>query len=272
LIINAISLFSGIGAFELAASLVFGETYQTFQFVEIDYHAQHILLRHFPNIPIWSDIRSYHPPKPGQIGFPTVVLGGFPCLGTSNAGKRQGLAHPESNLWYSMLRIICEFQPEFVVVENPEGVIHRGLREILAGLTMAGYQTEVELISAAELGAPHRRSRIFIVAHANHLCLQQRQGWCSWFEQIGEHIAIARSLIHYPQTQPSSLCLDDGFPGWLDGINFDGWWKQNSPPLESGIKPRTPGRREAINLYGRSIVPLQAAIALMRLKFLSLLI
>lgn len=265
---NAISLFSGIGGFELAVQLVFGDRYQTFQFVEINPHAQKVLQSHFPNIPIWSDIRTYHPPKPGRIGFPTIVVGGFPCTDTSGAGKKQGLAGAESGLWWEMYRVIVECQPDFVIIENPTGLIYRGLRTILGALRMAGYQTEVELISAAELGAPHQRNRVFIIAHSNNLSLRERQNWCSWEQQIRNDIAIAKQTFAYPKTQPGGVCLDDGIPCWLDGINFNGWWQNNSPPTQSGIKPRTAGRRECINLYGRSIVPLQAAIALMRLKYL----
>ena len=47
------------------------------------------------------------------------------------------------------------------------------------------------------------------------------------------------------------------------------WWKANQPPVSAGIEPRTPGRRECVSLYGRSIVPVQAAIALMRVQFLA---
>ncbi|RCJ27287.1 hypothetical protein A6S26_12675 [Nostoc sp. ATCC 43529] len=265
----SISLFSGIGAFELASKLVFAENeYQTFQFVEINSHAQRVLRSQFPNIPVWSDICTYHPPAPRQLGFPTVVVGGFPCTGTSNAGKRNGLNHPESNLWWQMYRVILEFRPDFVIVENPEGIIHRGLQTILGAFKLGGYQTEVEIISAAELGAPHERNRVFVIGHCNNLSLQQRQGWRCWDEQVREHIAIARQIIKYPQTQPLSVPLDDGVSRYLAGLSYAGWWKQNSPPVESGVQPMSRGRREIINLVGRSIVPLQAAVALMRVKFL----
>ena len=113
---QAISLFSGIGGFELAAKLVFGDRCQTFQFVEINPYAQKVLQSHFPNIPIWADINTYHPPKLRQIGFPTIVIGGFPCTNTSNAGKKEGLAGSESRLWWEMYRVILECQPDFVVI------------------------------------------------------------------------------------------------------------------------------------------------------------
>ena len=63
--------------------------------------------------------------------------------------------------------------------------------------------------------------------------------------------------------------MDDGFPQWLSGLSYSGWWKINKPPLDCGVPRNTPGRREAINLIGRSIVPWQAAIPLTRVKFLA---
>ena len=276
---NAISLFSGIGGFELAAQLVFGDDvpfrklrYQTFQFVEINPYAQKVLQSHFPNIPIWSDIRTYHPPKPGRIGFPTIVVGGFPCTDTSGAGKKQGLAGKESGLWWEMYRVIVECQPDFVIIENPTGIIHRGLRTILGALRLAGYETEVEVISASELGAPHERQRVFVIAYKHDVCLRERHNFCCWNDNIRDHIAIAKSFVSYPETQPGSVRLLNGFPQWMDSVTHDHWWKANQPPVSAGIEPRTPGRRECVSLYGRSIVPQCAAIALMRVQFLASLL
>jgi DNA (cytosine-5)-methyltransferase 1 len=266
--IKAISLFSGIGAFEIAAQFVFGNNYSIHQFIEIDAIANRILRHWFPSIPIHCDIKTYHPPRQGTLGFPTIVVGGFPCTNTSSAGKREGIAGSESQLWWEMYRVVLESGADFVVIENPEGIINRGLRSLLGGLRMAGYQTEVELISAAEFGAPHRRNRVFIIAYSNHLPIQQRKRWQCWSEQIRNHIAIAKQTFLNSETQPGGVWLADGIPRWLDGINFDGWWRSHPAPIESGIAPRTAGRRECVNLYGKSIVPLQAAITLLRLKYL----
>ncbi|MEG5043561.1 DNA cytosine methyltransferase [Microcoleus sp. B4-C1] len=266
---QAISLFSGIGGFELAAQLVFGERYQTFQFVEINPYAQKVLQSHFPNIPIWSDINTYHPPKLRQLGFPTIVIGGFPCTNTSNAGKKEGLAGAESGLWWEMYRVIVEAQPDFVIIENPKGVIHRGLRTILGALRMAGYQTEVEVISASECGAPHERQRVFIVAYRNDFGLQQREGWTRWTDQLGSQIEIARSFTNYPETEPRAVSLDDGNSDYLAGLHYENWWRMNPPPVSPGVEPRTPGRAQAITLTGLSICIPQATVPLMRLQFLA---
>lgn len=269
--LNAISLFSGIGGFELAAQLI-NKPYQTFQFVEINPHAQKVLQFHFPNVPIWGDIKTYHPPKPKQLGFPTVIVGGFPCTNTSGAGKKQGLAGNESGLWWEMYRVILECRPDFVIIENPIGLIERGLRTILGAFTLAGYQTEIEIISASELGAPHQRQRVFIIAYTNNLSIRQREKFCCWSESIGTDIETAREIRERSQIESGSVSVDDVVPDYLAGVHYDHWWKRNSPPVISGLRRRLFGRREAVSLAGRAIVPIQATIPLLRLQFLASLI
>ncbi|MDQ2096765.1 MAG: DNA cytosine methyltransferase [Tychonema bourrellyi B0820] len=269
--LKSVDFFAGIGAWELASQLVNPISqvkFRTIELIEINPQAQKVLRSHFPEIPIHSDVRSYNV-NPGKAD---LYLVSFPCTNTSAAGKKEGLAGNESGLWFESLRCIIIGRPKFVVVENPAGVIDRGLRAIIAGLNLAGYQTEVEVISASELGAPHERKRVFVIAYADNLCLRERQNFCCWTQQIGNHITIAKSFISHPETQPRSMRLLDGVSTWLDGICVSNWWKLNQPPLNSGIEPRTPGRRECVSLYGRSIVPQCAAIALMRVQFLASLV
>lgn len=270
-VMKCIDFFAGIGAWELAINLVAPISqvkFETIELIEIHPQAQQVLRSHFPEIPIHSDVRSYLPRK----NEADVFLISFPCTGTSAAGKKTGLKHEDSELWFEALRCVIIGRPSFVVIEQPKGFVDRGLRTVIAGLTLANYQTEIEIISASELGAPHERQRVFVIAYADDLFLWQRQNFCCWNEQLGDHIAIARSFVSYPETQSRSLRLDDGVSQWLDGICVSNWWKLNQPPLNSGIEPRTPGRRECVSLYGKSIVPQCAAIALMRIQFLASLL
>ncbi|PSB52154.1 hypothetical protein C7B67_08175 [filamentous cyanobacterium Phorm 6] len=269
--LKCIDFFAGIGAWELASRLVNPISqvkFRTIELIEINPQAQKVLRSHFPQIPIHSDVRSYEPiPQEADVFFCS-----FPCTGTSRAGNKTGLAHFESNLWFEALRCIIIGSPTFVIIENPAGVIDRGLRAIIAGLRLAGYEVEVEIISASELGAPHERQRVFVIAYKHDVCFRQRQNFCCWTDNIGNHITIAKSFVSYPETQSRSLRLHDGFSPWMDRISVDAWWRANQPPTESGIAPRTPGRRECVSLYGKSIVPQCAAIALMRVQFLASLI
>ena len=278
MILKCIDFFAGIGAWELASSLVNPISqvkFRTIELVEINPQAQKVLRSHFPEIPIHDDIRSWQNGTSSYI--PTkneadLYLVSFPCTGTSAAGTKTGLKHEESELWFEALRCIIIGRPSFIIVEQPKGFIDRGLRTAIAGLRMADYQTEVEVISASECGAPHERQRVFVIAYAKHLRIRERQNFRCWTDNIGNHITIAKSFVSYPETQSRTVRLDDGIPQWMDGICVSDWWKFNQPPVSAGVEPRTPGRRECVSLYGRSIVPQCAAIALMRVQFLASLI
>lgn len=266
--LKCIDLFAGIGAWELASNLVNSISQiklETIEFVENNPYSQKVLQTHFPKIPIHSDIEDYVPIKQRA----DVFFVSFPCRGTSRAGKKTGLIHVESSLWFQALRCIILGRPSFVLVENPVGLIDRGLRTVLAGLRMAGFEAEVEIISASECGAVHERQRVFIVAHANHLALQQRKGWQSWTNHLGKQIEIARSFTHYPETEPGAVPLAHGLPNYLVGLHYDHWWRFNPPPVNVGVERRTPGRAEAITLTGLSICVPQATVPLMRIQYLA---
>lgn len=269
--LTCIDLFAGIGAWELAASLVNPISqvkFETIEFVEINPYCHKVLSFHFPNIPIHSDICDYLPVK-NEADVYTIS---FPCTNTSRAGKKEGLAGTESSLWFQALRCIILGRPSFVLVEQPAGIIDRGLRTIIAGLRMGNYETEIEIISASECGAPHERQRVFIIAYANHLGIESRKGWTCWAESLGAHIEIARSFTSYPEDKPSSLPLVNGLSPYLAGLHYEQWWRHNPPPVNPGLKPYTPRRAEAVSLVGKSIVPIQAAVPLMRLQFLASLL
>jgi DNA (cytosine-5)-methyltransferase 1 len=102
-------------------------------------------------------------------GFPEdrrIVDGGFPCQDISNAGKRAGITGTRSRLWREMVRCIRVVRPEFVFVENVAALLGRGMGVVLGDLAEIGYDAIGDCISAAEVGAPHLRRRIWIVAHA----------------------------------------------------------------------------------------------------------
>ncbi len=269
--LKCIDLFAGIGAWELAIELVNPISqikFETIEFVEINPQAQKVLRSHFPDIPIHPDIRNYE----AIANKADVYFVSFPCTNTSAAGKKEGLTGEESSLWFEALGCIIIGEPKFVVIEQPVGIIDRGLRAILGGLSLAGYQTEVEIISASECGAPHERQRVFVIADRDNLSIRQSEQFCCWFEQVREHITIARSFVPVRETQPGIVPLDVGDRDYLAGIRFDSWWLKTVPPQSAGLPRRTPGRREAVSLAGKSIVPLQAAIALMRVQFLASII
>ncbi|MEG4084861.1 DNA cytosine methyltransferase [Microcoleus sp. POL10_C6] len=269
--LKCVDLFAGIGAWELAGSLVNANSQiklETIEFVEKNPYSQKVLQTHFPNIPIHSDICDYLPIK-NKADVYTIS---FPCTGTSRAGTKTGLVHIESSLWFQALRCVILGRPSFVLVENPVGLIDRGLRTIIAGLRMGGYETEVEVISASQCGAVHERQRVFIIAYANHFGIQQRKRWEGWSKHIGTQIEIAKSFTSYPETKPRTMPLDAWNASYLAGLHYENWWRFNSPPENIGLPRNTHGRAEAITLAGLSICVPQATVPLMRLQFLASLL
>lgn len=153
------SLFSGIGGLELGLEWAgVGET--QFQ-VEIDDYCRAVLAKHWPAVARFADIRTV-----GAHNLPPVdvLCGGFPCQDISNAGKRAGITGARSGLWAEFARIIRELRPRYVVVENVGALLVRGLDTVLGDLAAAGYDAEWDVLSAADVGAPHLRRRVFLIA------------------------------------------------------------------------------------------------------------
>jgi DNA (cytosine-5)-methyltransferase 1 len=212
---QAISLFTGIGGFEIAFNQVFGNEAQVIQSVEIDPDAQQVLRSHFPNTPIHPDIRTYNPDVNWNF-TDGIIFGGFPCSGTSAAGDRTGLEHPESILWWEMYRIIGTTKPRFILIENPEGLRHRGLGTIIKSLTEIGYVGEWQCVSAADLGAPHQRERLFIIAYPECL-FTQKQPPC-WADQVRAVVQIQQSISSFPAFEQRDDGVAIGFPAELDSV------------------------------------------------------
>lgn len=95
-----------------------------------------------------------------------VICGGFPCPDISYAGAGAGLAGERSGLFYEFARIISELEPEVVVLENVAALLTRGLDSVLGTLASIGYDAEWHCLQAADVGAPHIRDRVFVIAYA----------------------------------------------------------------------------------------------------------
>ena len=158
---NVLSLFSGIGGFDLgferAGMTIVG-------MCEIDRHAQTVLRRRFPMATLHTDVRkvSY------ERGAVDLICGGFPCQDLSVAGKRRGLAGDRSGLWHEFARIIDEAEPAWVVIENVPGLFSsndgRDFAVIVDWLAQRGYGVGWRVLDAQGFGLAQRRKRVFIVA------------------------------------------------------------------------------------------------------------
>ena len=153
-----LDLFSGIGGFSYAAEKLVGG-YKTVAFCEMDEFCQKVLQKHWPEIPIYDDVRTLDATRLGRID---IVTGGYPCQPFSQAGKRQG-EKDERHLWPEMLRIIKSCKARYVVAENVAGHVNMGLDQVLTDLEDQGYTTRPIIIPACAKNAPHRRDRVWII-------------------------------------------------------------------------------------------------------------
>jgi len=158
------SLFSGIGGFDLAADWM---GWENVFHCEWNPFGQKVLKHYWPNAISYEDItKTDFTVHRGKID---IITGGFPCQPYSMAGKRKG-KDDERHLWPSMLRAIREIQPRWIVGENVLGLVNwsGGLvfHEVQADLEAEGYEVQPFILPAAAVNAPHRRDRVWFVAHA----------------------------------------------------------------------------------------------------------
>ena len=163
--INVLSLAAGAGGLDLALKLALGNA-RLVCAVEIEAFAAAILAARMDageldDAPIWSDARTFDG-RPWRRRV-HLLTAGYPCQPFSNAGKRKGAEDPR-HLFPHVERIIDESEPDAVFLENVEGHISLGLREVLGSLRGLGYAPEAGLFSAAETGARQIRKRVFILA------------------------------------------------------------------------------------------------------------
>lgn len=123
-----------------------------------------------PAFPIWDDVCTFDG-SPWR-GIVDVVSGGFPCQDISAAGSGRGIGGDRSGLWLEMARVIDEVRPQFAFVENSPRLTSLGLGRVLGDLAELGFDARWGVLSAAAIGAPHIRERIWIVAHSNANRLQ----------------------------------------------------------------------------------------------------
>jgi DNA (cytosine-5)-methyltransferase 1 len=207
------SLFAGIGGFDLGFERA---GFKTVWQVEIDPYCQKVLAKNFPEAKRFGDIRECgkHNLEPVD-----VICGGFPCQDISNAGKRAGINGERSGLWSEMHRTIGELRPRFAVVENVAALLGRGMGRVLGDLAEIGYDAEWEVVSAADVGAPHIRERLWIVAYPNGERFQGGEFWLSqnsrardFYTSILPSLPFRKSPPEDYLPKPFVIGSDDGIP------------------------------------------------------------
>lgn len=154
------SLFSGIGGIDLGLERAgMNVIWQS----EIDPFACKVLKKHWPEVPNHGDIKEI---KWHEIERPDVICGGYPCQPFSTAGKRRGNQDPR-HLWPWVRHAISQLRPGYAIMENVRGHLSMGGTDVLSDLAGIGYDAEWRVISAASVGANHKRDRVIIVAYPN---------------------------------------------------------------------------------------------------------
>jgi len=280
--VKHISLFSGIGGFDLAAEWA---GWTNLASCEINPFGRKALEYYWPNAYHHDDIKTltgstieYEAQKrygPDWRADGVILSGGFPCQPYSLAGKRLG-KEDERHLWPEMLRVIREIQPDWIVGENVFGLVNwsDGLvfDEVQTDLEAQGYEVQAFVLPACSADAPHRRDRVWIVAHTNNLrgCEQEKSDkqqrrakirtagevfgyekrfttYANGIRQPGEKHGRQESGFscensegidwHNFPTKSPVCSRNDGIPAGLDGITFPKW------------------RNESIKAAGNAIVP-----------------
>ena len=164
---KAVSLFAGIGGFDLALERNGIEVVAS---VEWDKHAQSVLKNRFPNSQIYGDIQEVTGEQLINAGFDPrngIITGGFPCQDLSVAGKRAGLAGNRSGLFWEICRLLDETKTQYFILENVPGLLSSSngadMGTVISALAQRGYGLAYRVLDAQHFGVPQRRRRVFIV-------------------------------------------------------------------------------------------------------------
>lgn len=313
-------LFAGIGGFSLALEEVFSDEKIKHIFCEWEDFPTAVLRRHWPTGEFWGDIVDLvahteskglegrgpiEEPAGGRQpadGF-TIVTGGFPCQPFSSAGQRRGTAD-DRHQWPNMFKVIRNVKPRWVIAENVRGLITWNdgmvLEQVCTDLEAEGYKVQPFIIPAVAVNAPHRRDRVWIVAHAerpdepreseddDRTAQAQRLRSRDQVQESGQPDRVRRHTTNTerPRRQPGrgeELATEapergkgEQASGRYQLPDWDRDWREVAiatcaPGVDDGLPREVDGlsisrarwRKESLKAYGNAIVP-EVAIQIMR--------
>jgi DNA (cytosine-5)-methyltransferase 1 len=211
--LSILDLFSGIGGFSYAAEQLVGG-FHTVAFCDTDKACHKVLAKHWPSTPIFPDIceltaADIKPLCPNGL---SLITAGFPCQDLSVAGKQAGYDGERSVLFYEIIRLARELRPKFLLLENVRNLLsHQNgetFQETLFQIAKAGYDAEWAVIPASDVGACHRRERIWIVAYASsgrNVGLEEHTRGPFQPERMGETGTVDAAHSNYGHGESGSL-------------------------------------------------------------------
>jgi DNA (cytosine-5)-methyltransferase 1 len=274
--LNELALFAGAGGGILGGHLL---GWRTVCAVEWEPYPASVLCARqndglLPPFPIWDDVQTFDG-KPWR-GIVDVVSGGFPCTDISIAGNGAGIEGEQSGMWREMARIIGEVRPRYAFVENSPMLVTRGLERVLADLTSMGYDSRWGVISAADIGAKHKRERVWIVASSNSNKQYRRSKPQQPFNPSGEKVHNESSGVcsevpkqeyvgnsESPRLTPCAERQGQR-QSWGASIGSSQWWE--TEPNVDRVVDGLASRVDRLKAIGNGQVPLCAATAWRILK------
>ncbi len=252
---HVLSLCSGAGGLDLGLQIAMPYV-RTIGLVERDAFAAAILVarmhdRSLDDAPIWDDVASFDG-RPWR-GAVDIVTAGYPCQPFSVAGKRKGADDPR-HLWPHVARIIGEVEPPFVFLENVAHHLRLGFPEVASGLVGMGYRLAAGLFTAAEVGAPHKRERLFILAHREgcELADPARLLWdpVEWRQPDGDAAALADAEGQREREPADETDAVTGSGQTWDEPGNDGGDVANAADRQLSQPGRRPEAREGSGRHG----------------------
>lgn len=248
------SLFSGIGGLELGLERA-GVGHTVWQ-VERDSFCRRVLAKHWPLVERYEDVCKV---GSASLSVVDVICGGFPCQDVSGAGKGAGLAGARSGLWNEYRRIVSETRPRFVIVENVASGARRWLPHVRRDLHLLGYRTRAIALSAFDVGAPHVRRRVFVLAaNTERVELRNEQGWSRGPSRQGApepaNDGASRPAAHADSVRELQSQGSER-QQWRWSRNGSGW--QAEPPVcgvDDGPARRL-DRARRLKVLGNAVVP-----------------
>ncbi len=257
-----LDLFSGIGGISLGLA----EWVKPVSFCEIDDYCRRLLEcrmqdKDLPTAPIYSDVKDLR----GEGFDVDIITAGFPCQDISIAGNGAGLGGKRSGLFFEIIRLLKETTAPWCFLENVPAIRTRGLKEVIGAFTEMGYDCRWTCLSASEFGAPHKRERWFLLAHAkrHRLRLQPRRSSGAYRQEKNGTRVISQNRPVADSTSPGLQRTDQYKSAFSKSARFNNW---EIEPNVGRVVDGLPFRVDRIKALGNAVVPAQVSEAFKRLR------